>query len=254
MAEKEPRLSKISKMHYGKLVLRGSVFLAALAVYVPNRLRCAEGLYETFAGFTGLIPFVWIVFMADMICRMFPAKVDSMGSQKLFRKNYRPTGERPEHITVLPPARTALCAGSWFLLNGLIFILFFRGILDEGAMLVISLFYSVCDIICIMFFCPFQTWMMGNRCCTTCRIYNWDFPMMFTPLAFSRNVFLRCLFLVSMIVLIQWEVQLHRHPEYFSEQTNESLRCVNCEEKLCRHKKQLHSFWKRMRKAGKQLY
>ena len=107
MAEKEPRLSKISKMHYGKLVLRGSVFLAALAVYVPNRLRGAEGLYETFAGFTGLIPFVWVVFMADMICRMFPAKVDSMGSQKLFRKNYRPTGERPEHITVLPPARTA---------------------------------------------------------------------------------------------------------------------------------------------------
>ena len=130
MAEKEPRLSKISKMHYGKLVLRGSVFLAALAVYVPNRLRGAEGLYETFAGFTGLIPFVWVVFMADMICRMFPAKVDSMGSQKLFRKNYRPTGERPEHITVLPPARTALCAGSWFLLNGLIFILFFRGILE----------------------------------------------------------------------------------------------------------------------------
>ena len=65
MAEKEPRLSKISKMHYGKLVLRGSLFLAALAVYVPNRLRGAEGLYETFAGFTGLIPFVWVVFMDE---------------------------------------------------------------------------------------------------------------------------------------------------------------------------------------------
>ena len=138
MAEKEPRLSKISKMHYGKLVLRGSVFLAALAVYVPNRLRGAEGLYETFAGFTGLIPFVWIVFMADMICRMFPAKVDSMGSQKLFRKNYRPTGERPEHITVLPPARTALCAGSWFLLNGLIFV----PDLDDGE----PLLYDLSDI------------------------------------------------------------------------------------------------------------
>ena len=83
MAEKEPRLSKISKMHYGKLVLRGSVFLAALAVYVPNRLRGAEGLYETFAGFTGLIPFVWIVFMADMICRMFPAKFQG-GAQGIY--------------------------------------------------------------------------------------------------------------------------------------------------------------------------
>ena len=34
------------------------------------------------------------------------------------------------------------------------------------------------------------------------------------------------------------------HPERFSEKTNEYLRCANCTEKLCVHKKQLKSLWK----------
>ena len=254
MTEKRPKLSRTSAMHAAKLVFRSSLFLAVLAVYVPAKLRGTEGFYEVFAGVPWLLPFIWTAFMADMLKRMLiPGDIESMGSQKLFRKNYRPSGEHPGHVTVLSPVRTAVTAGSWFLLNGIIFLLYFRGILDEGAMLLISLFYSMSDMICILFFCPFQTWMMENRCCTTCRIYNWDFPMMFTPMAVSGHFFQRSLFLVSMIVLIQWEVQLHLHPEYFSEQTNESLRCVNCTEKLCRHKKQLHSFWRRLRKAGKQI-
>ncbi len=254
MTEKKPEISRTSKMHFAKMFFRGSLFLAVLAVYMHGRMGGAAGPDEAFSGVPWLIPFIWLVFMVDMVRRMFfPAEIESMGSQKLFRKNYRPAGEVPAHVTVLSPARTAVTAGSWLLLNALVFLLWARGILDEGAMLVISLFYSVCDMICILFFCPFQTWMIENRCCTTCRIYNWDFPMMFTPLAVAENPFLRCLFVVSMAVLIQWEAQLHLHPEYFTDETNESLRCRNCTEKLCRHKKQLQSFWKRLRKAGKRV-
>ena len=62
--------------------------------------------------------------------------------------------------------------------------LYFLNVIDLGIVVIISLAFSVCDLICILFFCPFQTWMMHNRCCTTCRIYNWDFAMMFTPLIF----------------------------------------------------------------------
>jgi hypothetical protein len=58
------------------------------------------------------------------------------------------------------------------------------GILDDGIMILLCSAYSICDIICILFFCPFQTWFMKNKCCSTCRIYNWDYAMMFTPLFF----------------------------------------------------------------------
>ena len=115
-------------------------------------------------------------------------------------------------------------------------------------LLLISLGYSVCDLICILFFCPFQTWFLKNRCCCTCRIYNWDFAMMFTPLIFVRTLFAQSLVFLSLILLVRWEYVLHRHPEYFSEKTNVSLSCANCQEKLCHHKTQLKTFWKHEKK------
>ena len=104
--------------------------------------------------------------------------------------------------------------------------------------------YSVCDVICILFFCPFQSWFLKNKCCSACRIYNWDYAMMFTPLFFVRKGYTWSLLALSVALLVRWEIVFYRHPERFSEKTNEYLRCANCTEKLCVHKKQLHALWK----------
>ena len=93
--------------------------------------------------------------------------------------------------------------------------------------------------ICILFFCPFQSWLMKNKCCVTCRIYNWDYAMMFTPLFFVKNGFTWSLLALSVALLIRWELTFYRHPERFSENTNAYLKCKNCTEKLCAHKTQL---------------
>lgn len=81
-------------------------------------------------------------------------------------------------------------------------------------------------------------------------IYNWDFAMMFTPLIFVNTLFAKSLVFLSLALLIRWEYLVHRHPEYFSEKTNRSLSCSECPEKLCHHKKQLKSFWKRQKKLS----
>ena len=93
--------------------------------------------------------------------------------------------------------------------------------------------------ICILFFCPFQTWFMKNKCCGSCRIYNWDYAMMFTPLFFVRENYAWSLLVLSIALLVRWEVTFYLHPERFSENTNEYLMCRNCTERLCAHKKQL---------------
>ena len=108
--------------------------------------------------------------------------------------------------------------------------------------MLISLAFSVCDMICILFFCPFQTWFMKNKCCTACRIYNWDYAMMFTPLFFVNNLFFKSLLFVALALFIRWEMVFYFHPEYFSENTNGCLNCSNCTEKLCVHKKQILQF------------
>ena len=56
-------------------------------------------------------------------------------------------------------------AAAWFALNGAIGGLFFAGVIDRDILVLISLAYGVCDMVCILFFCPFQTWILKNRCC-----------------------------------------------------------------------------------------
>ena len=134
----------------------------------------------------------------------------------------------------------------WTLPNLLFIWLYRQGIFDWGIMVLLSIFYSVCDMICILFFCPFQTWLMKNKCCNTCRIYNWDYIMMFTPLLVVDNPYAKCLVALSLLLLIRWELNYFMHPERFYEHTNCALSCANCKEKLCHHKKQLRSFHKKL--------
>jgi hypothetical protein len=245
MKRKRTGLSRTSAMHYAKLVFRSCLLLAALTVYVRHRLRGTGGLYDSFARIPGLLLFIWGVFMLEMILRLFPAEIESMGCQKQFRRNYRPDpaakGAAVSHRGV------GAVVLSWLALNALIALLYFSHAIDEGILLLISLAYSVCDMVCILFFCPFQTLFMKNRCCTTCRIYNWDFAMMFTPMALVPRFYTWSLLFVSLVVLAQWEWRIARAPALFCEESNESLRCANCREKLCHHKKQLHTFFRKNR-------
>ena len=130
---------------------------------------------------------VWGLFAAEMITKLFPSKIESMGSQKQFKANFLAAKENV-HVKIEHQKRVILIAVMWLVLNGVIAHFYFKHIIDEGIMIIISLFYSVCDMICVLFFCPFQR-IMANKCCTTCRIHNWDYVMMFTPMVFVNNVF-----------------------------------------------------------------
>ncbi|MBR3428557.1 MAG: hypothetical protein IKG87_00510 [Clostridia bacterium] len=87
---------------------------------------------------------------------------------------------------------------------------------------------------------------MKNKCCSACRIYNWDYAMMFTPLFFVRRSYSWSLLVLSVALLVRWEITFYLHPERFSERTNDYLQCRNCSEKLCFHKKQLSFLWKQI--------
>ena len=47
---------------------------------------------------------------------------------------------------------------------------------------------------------------------------------------------------MALIILVQWEVLVHLHPERFSEMTNRSISCEKCQEKLCHYKTHLRRF------------
>ena len=252
-------LSKVSILHYIKLLYRSALFIATLIIYIVNKIN-GYGIFElnkdnykaVMSNPLVYIVFgvIWIVYVLEMVLRFVPSKIESPGCQKIFAQNYRPTGAR--NPMVQPTRKTILVALVWCAINAPFVILYALDkfgifpLVDDGIMILLSLAYGICDMICILFFCPFQSWIMKNRCCSTCRIYNWDFIMMFTPMMFlifsPFMPFAISLVMIAIVLFVVWEINVVRHPERFSDKTNKSIQCRYCNEKLCHHKKQLKGF------------
>ena len=233
---------KIMQMHWVRLVLRGLLFVLALILYIFDGSRFS-GILQ---GEWGALTVIWVFFVVDMLLRFFPSRFESMGCQKQFGREYVPA-DRPDARPPTAAWRVWTVFGCWVALNAVIVTLYFLQIIDVGALVLVSLFYAVCDIICILFFCPFQSWMMKNRCCVTCRIYNWDFAMMFTPLLVIPSFYSWSLSGMSLLLLLRWELNRWIHPERFDERCNAGLSCANCREHLCRHKRAIRALAKRTR-------
>lgn len=238
------RISDVSTIHYIRLIYRSALFIMLLISYVRFRLFSEATVLETVEKMPAIIYITWAVFVIEMTMRFFPSKYESPGCQKQFARNYIKSG--CTEISIPDNNATVLVALIWIVFNGIFGAFYMAGILDDGIMILLCSAYSICDIICILFFCPFQTWFLKNKCCSTCRIYNWDYAMMFTPLFFVRKSYAWSLLALSVALLVRWEITFYLHPERFSEKTNDYLQCRNCSEKLCSHKKQLHLLWKQI--------
>ena len=239
---KRRKMSSVSLMHFVKLGVRSLFLIAVAALYVIGLVKGGE-LIPSFTEVNVLLGIIWGIYAVEIIARFFPSRLEGSGCQKVFKRNFLPTdGEQPR---LMPWKRTLIVTSVWIALNGAIGGLYLLGVIDKGALVLVSLAYGICDMICILFFCPFQTWFMKNRCCADCRIYNWDFAMMFTPLVFIPNVFTLIMLALSLALLLRWEITYKAHPERFATNTNGCISCAQCKEKLCHHKKQLHSYWRR---------
>ena len=239
--------SKTSLMHAWKLVFRSALFLVALGLYIYDKIGGNFDFLSNQMLTTIAFIIIFTIYLVEMILRFIPNSIESMGCQKIFKKNYQEVST--DSVDYIEPRRLGvfLVLASWIVLNLTFGILYWTHIFDEGILVLISLLYGICDMICILFFCPFQTWMMKNKCCNTCRIYNWDFAMMFTPLLFIPHWLTLSLAGVSILLLINWEIIYFKHKERFYEVSNASLQCANCKEKLCTHKKQLQSLLTQLR-------
>ena len=242
--------SHMSRSHLVKLIYRSVIFVSALIYYIVRLSTGTKygGENVLFVSFWDGVPvfliIMAVVFLGEMVLRLFPTKHEAIGNQKAFKVNYIPATKEKIKPRKQHPARTLLVFASWSALNLIIGGLHFFGegkIISDDVMVLICLAYSVCDLICIMFFCPFQAWMMRNKCCTTCRIYNWDYPMIFTPFIFlilKPGAILHYVMLGgALVVWLLWEINCHLHPERFTENTNDRLSCKSCNEKLCKHNK-----------------
>ncbi len=212
------------------------LFLVVWALAQPESFDAGLGLADAFRFTPSTV--VWLLLMASMVLRLFPSQVESIGSQKEFRRRFRPTGRQPDPREIRRADRGALgVLVLWAAFNAVFYAAYLGGIVDLRFLVCLAGFYGMCDIICILFFCPFQAWIMHNRCCTTCRIYDWDYLMMCTPLFLVPGIPAQSACILSGVIFLRWEITYLRRRERFFESANEALGCARCQGHLCRYKR-----------------
>lgn len=230
--------------HYAVgFTFRLGVFIATFLAYLFYKDEL-YGFVRTPIRF-GVTPLhvLWLVFMVTMISHLFPTDKLPMSLRKYLKETYV---EEESHSAfellqfVQDQNRKAwIVMLVWLCFNSIWGLLYLFKVIDNAELLMLTVFYYLCDYICILFYCPFQSVIMKNKCCVNCRIYDWGHFMMFTPMLFIKDFFSWTLFFTSVIVLIHWELVYAKYPERFWSGSNKILQCKNCKDKTCQAKKSI---------------
>ena len=233
---KQQGASRIRKLYIAKLI--GRCIILVISVFLcwkeAEQFRVLNNFFEQFS----LLHILWILWMVDMLCQLIPVKDRiALGSQKLFEQRFRPIREKINYQSLRTYITNTTKAAYkifiiWTILIAGLGIMYYSGMIGDIFLLMTSIVFYVCDLICVLIWCPFRL-IMKNKCCTTCRIFNWDHLMMFTPLVFVDGFYARSLLLMSVTAWLVWEVSVMLYPERFWEFSNEALKCINCTDKLC---------------------
>ena len=231
-------MSETRKHYCFRLAARSVIFVACCLLYLlkPGEFTILAG-WNFFRGFSWL-HLLWLVWVIDTIQQIVPIKNKlPLGSMKLFRSRFKPIRDRINYealrsyiITTTKAAYKVFliwCAGL-----AVIGMLFYSGFLGPSELFLISVGFYVCDLICVLIWCPFRL-LMHTRCCTTCRIFNWDHLMMFSPMIFMGGFYAVSLLSLAFLAWLVWEVCIMMYPERFWDKSNAALKCSECTDKLC---------------------
>ena len=231
--------SKFRKVYIKRLIIRIVIFIITIGIYIwnPKAFSVAKG-WNFIKAFSPL-HILWLIWMVDMILQLCKVpKYWPLGSQKYWAHRYLPNikiinkNTLKKHMKELNNGSIAV-AIVWILFVSIIDILYITNTISYQIVILISTAFYACDVICIVVWCPFRVIFMHNKCCTTCRIFNWDHIMMFSPLIVIPGIWTYSLLFMALLILSVWEIACVIHPERFLEKTNCALRCNNCTDKLC---------------------
>lgn len=221
-----------------RLICRSAIFIACLVLCFaqPRLFDILEG--NNFFQQFSVLHILWLVWVADMVLQIVPIKNKvALGSQKLFANRFRPIRKKINYDSlknyIVSTTKSAYkIMLLWIALITVIGILYYTHVIGRTGLFMVSVCFYVCDLICVLIWCPFRL-IMKNKCCTTCRIFNWDHLMMFSPLVFAGGFYAISLFVMAALAWLVWELCVMLYPERFWEMSNLSLKCCECTDKLC---------------------
>ncbi len=228
-----------------KFILRCVVASVIAAVYLINKQLLDFTADKSGWALVFIIAF-YLILMGELIVRFLPGKLKPIGMRKHLKAQYMPTQDflnrncelnEPERKKLKTSNKRALIILIlYLLLSGIWYTLFFLKIFGVPELVMVMMFYYVADLFCVHIYCPFRKIFLRHRCCTVCRIYNWDAWMLFSPMFIIIHPFSTSLSVLALIYSLTWEYMYFRHPERFLDTTNENLKCKNCKHHMCKSK------------------
>lgn len=163
-------MSKIRRVYFTKLIARITILLASIILYfyAPGQFEVIEGW--NFFKKLSVFHVLWVAWVYDMVSQLFPVKNIALGSQKQFKEKFRSVIHKLIDWDKLKDyiKKTNKAAGKvmalWASFIAAISALRHFKVLDNKHLLLISIAFYVCDLICVLIWCPFRL-MLGNKCC-----------------------------------------------------------------------------------------
>ena len=238
--EKTIRLYKRYWIKFGLRIL----VLAGVAVVTglyPDEMKVLKGM--GFFQHFSVLHILWALWLWYMLEKLLPLrKWKPRGCMKHLASEYTPTQGYTEQTAVCETAYkeqkrkgqrgAGIVLAAWVLVAVIMGVLRHYQLLTDQMLLIEACLFYVGDLVCILIWCPFRSVLMRNRCCTQCRIYNWDTLMLILPLLYIPGFYAYSLLTGALIVVGSWELSHLLHPQRFYPATNQNLRCETCRGEL----------------------
>lgn len=228
-------LSKVTRRYILEFLFRLTVFLFVGLVFLLH-----SDWLDLTQGVSWPLMLLWVMMLVSMLSQLNANSGLTTGCLKQYPDRFDPVPDydpqKLAHAVRQQDRGAAKVAAVWLGVNLIFGFLYHRGILKVPFLVLLCALAYLCDLICVLFFCPFQTFLMQNRCCVNCRIFAWGSWMMAAPVMYIPHWYTWTLFGTGLVVLCIWEVRFRRYPERFWYGSNRNLQCAFCQEQLCRYK------------------
>ncbi len=172
---------------------------------------------------------IYLYLLTTVLPSIIPFFNKSLFQGRHFKKHYKENKFEIDISTIKKLNKKAyFCLFSW-IFGIILFALIYKFYnLNYNHVFLCFSIILLCEWICLYVFCVFKKIIKTGKCCSTCRIKNYDNFFRFSLLIFIPGFFSYSLFFLGVFSLIQWEYLFYKYPKRFFNKTNQNINCYYC--------------------------
>lgn len=235
-------MKELSRTDFIKFMYRSVILLVALLLVIFGKQTLIDIFNYEIIRNIHTYTIIWLIMVIIMLKAFIPVFSNKIASGKIFKRYYKKSikGYKEEQLNLFTNKSNMGAIKSaifYFLQLATIGFLHYLNLISDTHLYLFCVLFYWLDGFYIYVWCPYRKMFIKNKCCNSCRIYNWGYFMVVAPLIFINSFYTYSLIIISLLIIVQWETMHFIKPERFSEISNENLKCNNCSRNNCTYKR-----------------